>query len=251
MKKIVSLLVACISLSTFYFALPSSSANASVRYRSTPKVLRGHWNIRWTDGGLGSTDMGISKRSVRVSHHSHALNYVVKSSKGHYKFYFKNEQPIKVAYKLRNIGSHKEVKSIGVTVGPSGHGYDAMYYKGNLNRYPSRQNTNFIKLDEEHENGIFDNDTTIYGYTKPYAEVSIGGYTSTQADKSGHFVLKLNGTADENANSNGTITITSKLSAISKACNQTFEIFSGPDDDDYTGEVDDMGNALNSDGEPY
>lgn len=112
---------------------PSTTAMASSH--SMPNTLKGYWNIRWTDGGLSNSDLQFNSKSVRSGSHTFHLKQVKKTKKNHFRLYFKNAQPITVVYGFRNIGSYSQVKSIGVTAGASSHGFDAMYYKGMLQKY--------------------------------------------------------------------------------------------------------------------
>lgn len=224
-------LILCLALTSLVVISPSN-ANASARYHKIPNFLTGTWTIRWSDGGFSSSNLVFNKRSVRSGKHRYHINYVKKTSKNHYKLYFKNAQPFSVAYGYRHIGSYTNVKSIGVSVGVPAHGYDAMYYRGMLQKY-TYKNTQFIRLDPNFDDKIFNDDKVIIGYTNPYSYVEVNNSNSTTAGKDGHFSIHLSGKVSDYEGKDGTITISSKRSAVSRIYNKAFKVYYDPDSEDY------------------
>ena len=173
------IVIVCLTLISLV-ALTASDADASVRYRSMPNFLTGHWTIIWSDG------------------------YV-------------------------------NVKSIGVSVGVPAHGYDAMYYKGTLQKY-TYKNTQFIRLDPDFDEKIFNDDKVIIGYTNPYSYVEVNGSNSVTAGKDGHFSIHLDGQVSDYESKDGTIIISSKRSAVSRTYSKAFKVYYDPDSEEFENE---------------
>ncbi|ODP93248.1 hypothetical protein [Levilactobacillus brevis] len=74
------IVIVCLTLISLV-ALTASDADASVRYRSMPNFLTGHWTIRWSDGGLNSSDLKFRKRTVKSGNHNYHIKYVTKTKK--------------------------------------------------------------------------------------------------------------------------------------------------------------------------
>lgn len=228
------IVIVCLTLISLV-ALTASDADASVRYRSMPNFLTGHWTIRWSDGGLNGSDLKFRKRTVKSGNHNYHIKYVTKTKKNHYKIYFKNAQPFSVVYGFRHIGSYVNVQSIGVSVGVPAHGYDAMYYKGTLQKY-TYKNTRFIRLDPDFDEKIFNDDKVIIGYTNPYSYVEVNGSNSVTAGKDGHFSIHLDGQVSDYESKDGTITVSSKRSAVSRTYSKAFKVYYDPDSEEFENE---------------
>ena len=95
------------------------------------------------------------------------------------------------------------------------------------------KNTQFIRLDPNFDDKIFNDDKVIIGYTNPYSYVEVNNSNSTTAGKDGHFSIHLNGKVSDYEGKDGTITISSKRSAVSRIYNKAFKVYYDPDSEDY------------------
>jgi len=210
LKKNIALIgITALSVCSATIAL-QTNANASTKYRSTPAITRGSWNPKWVvTPTLSSKNFYVYSKSVKINGHSYKLKYAKKTSSSHYTLNLKKHKAVKIAYKVKNVENRKNVKTLSVKVDLGSTGYDGLFYKGNLYRYPYKD-TNFIQLDSKYKNGLPSDYIIITGKTLPnatvYSDVEKND-NGTVAHSDGHFTLRI----ERQINSgNKTITITSE-----------------------------------------
>ncbi|MFC6207212.1 hypothetical protein [Levilactobacillus tongjiangensis] len=166
---------------------------SSKKSYSVPKVLHGRWENRWKFVKIPGQYIYFDKGSIRAGMRKYKVTYVTgnqnKGFKIHLKDKFAGVKVLKIKYKLREIASHGNVKSISLST-LKYETADAIYYKGNLRDYSA---SNFVNLTKPR--GF---DTSLTGYTKPYSQVSIGGDEnfSTVSEKNGYFKINFAGSLD-------------------------------------------------------